>query len=112
MTGLAAARHALLKRMDWDVEENGLRGAPKIRVLTSDQGHGSVERAVRYLGFGRNTIEALETNANGRITPAVLHDAMARGEGHLLLVLNAADLNIGACDPLLFGPWSGRRSAS
>ncbi|HVC59191.1 MAG TPA: aminotransferase class V-fold PLP-dependent enzyme [Acetobacteraceae bacterium] len=99
MTGLAAARHALLKRTGWDVEENGLCGAPKIRMLTSEQRHGSVERAVRYLGFGRKTIEPLETDADGRITPAVLRNALARGEGPVLLVLNAADLNIGACDP-------------
>ena len=99
MTGLAAARHALLKRTGWDVEENGLCGAAQIRVLASEQRHGSVERAVRYLGFGRKAIKPLETDANGRITPAVLRDAVAREEGPLLLVLNAADLNIGAFDP-------------
>ena len=76
------------------------------------RGTGQWSARCAISGFGRNTIEALETNANGRITPAVLHDAMARGEGHLLLVLNAADLDVRACDPLLFGPWSGRRSAS
>jgi len=99
MTGLAAARHALLKRVGWDVEENGLRGAPRIRVLTSEQGHGSLERAVRYLGFGREAIEPLETDSNGRVTPDVLRNALACGDGSLLLVLNAGDLNIGACDP-------------
>ena len=47
----------------------------------------------------RKAIEPLEIDDDGRITPAVLRNALARREGSLLLVLNAADLNIGACDP-------------
>ncbi|TIW88942.1 MAG: aspartate aminotransferase family protein, partial [Mesorhizobium sp.] len=51
MTSLAAARAALLKRVGWNVEQDGLFGAPEIRVLTSDQRHVTIDRAVRFLGI-------------------------------------------------------------
>src|SRR5437667_2159032 len=53
-TCLAAARHALLARHDWNVEERGLYGAPPIRILTSGSRHGSFGRAVRFLGLGQS----------------------------------------------------------
>jgi glutamate/tyrosine decarboxylase-like PLP-dependent enzyme len=99
MTGLAAARHAILQRSQWDVEIDGLFGAPPITIMTSDQKHGSVERAARFLGFGRRAILPLSTDHSGRITPAALTDALSGRSGPVILVLNAADLNIGACDP-------------
>jgi hypothetical protein len=58
VTALAAARHELLARCDWDVERRGLAGAPPIRILSSNERHGSIERAVRLLGLGtENTID-------------------------------------------------------
>ncbi len=98
MTGLAAARHAVLQNVQWNVESDGTFGAPPITIMTSDQKHGSVERAVRYLGFGRRAIVPLQTDALGRIAPATLADGLSRHTGPVILVLNAADLNIGACD--------------
>lgn len=98
MTGLAAARHAVLQRVQWNVESDGMFGAPPITIMTSDQKHGSVERAVRHLGCGRRAIVPLQTDASGRIAPATLADALSRQSGPVILVLNAADLNIGACD--------------
>ena len=52
VTCLAAARHALLARCGWDVERDGLTGAPRLCVLTSTEHHRSLERAVRFLGLG------------------------------------------------------------
>ena len=98
MTGIAAARFALFKREGWDVENDGLFGAPPIRVLTNDQNHGSVERAIRFLGMGRKALEPIETDADGRISLLVLDRALAETSRPVLLVLNAADINIGACD--------------
>jgi aromatic-L-amino-acid decarboxylase len=98
-TGLAAARHALLARRGWDVETDGLIGAPRIRVLVNDQRHGSIERAVRFLGLGTRAIQPLACDRDGRLAPAVLEAALGAGDGPTILVLNAADLNIGACDP-------------
>ncbi|MBU2340824.1 MAG: aspartate aminotransferase family protein [Alphaproteobacteria bacterium] len=99
MTCLAAARHALLARVGWDVEQDGLTGAPPIRVLATEQRHGSIERALRFLGLGTRSLEALATGPDGRLGPEVLREALARGGGPTILVLDAADLNIGACDP-------------
>jgi glutamate/tyrosine decarboxylase-like PLP-dependent enzyme len=99
MTGLAAARHALLRRAQWDVEADGMFGAPPITIMTNDQKHGSVERAARYLGFGRRALLPLPTDTSDRIAPATLTKALSERSGPTIVVLNAADLNIGACDP-------------
>ncbi len=98
LTGLASARNAVLQRAGWDVETEGMFGAPPVAIVTSDQKHGSVERAARHLGFGRRAIVALPTDASGRIAPATLADGLSRCSGPTIVVLNAADLNIGACD--------------
>lgn len=96
-TCLAAARGALLARDGWDVEEDGLAGAPRLRVLTGAARHGSVDRAVRLLGFGRRAIEVVDGDDHGRLDPAALRDALDRG-GPAVVVLAAGEINTGACD--------------
>lgn len=81
------------------MEDDGLFSAPTVHILTSAEKHGSVERAVRYLGFGRKSIIHLETDDSGSVTTQALTNALNRVTGPVILVLNAADLNIGACDP-------------
>ncbi len=51
-TGLTAGRHAVLVRAGWDVEERGLQGAPRVRVLVGEERHDTVDLALRYLGLG------------------------------------------------------------
>ncbi|OAI30879.1 pyridoxal-dependent decarboxylase [Methylosinus sp. R-45379] len=97
-TCLAAARHALLKRAECDVEQDGLFGAPRLTILASEERHGSIDRAARFLGLGRRAIQPLATDDAGRIAPTALEQAISRSAGPAILVLNAADLNIGACD--------------
>ena len=97
-TCLAAARHALLQERGWDVERNGLCGAPPIRVLASNR-HGSVERAIRLLGIGEANVVDLELDDNARITPAVLSAAlMAAPAAATIVVLQAGDINSGSFD--------------
>lgn len=98
VTCLAAARHAALARVGWDVNRDGLAGAPPIRVLTSEHRHGSIDRALRLLGVGTRAIQALSTDQRGGVTAASLTAALGRGAGPAIVVLNAADLNIGAFD--------------
>jgi len=99
LTCLAAARHRLLQRAGWDVEERGLFGAPAIRILTSSERHGSVERAVRMLGFGKRAVTALPCDISGRLAPETLAHALERDARRpTILVLHAGDLNIGAFD--------------
>lgn len=97
-TALAAARAAVLKRAGWDVNGEGLFGAPRIAVLANAQRHGSVDRAIRFLGLGTKSIRPIETDAVGRITPEVLRHALATTSGPKIVVLNAADLNVGSFD--------------
>jgi glutamate/tyrosine decarboxylase-like PLP-dependent enzyme len=99
VTCLAAARHALLAKYDWDVEQNGLYGAPAIRVLTSQQHHGSLERAIRLLGLGQSQLECLSSDTEDRLDPSALERALkAAPSAPTILVLQAGDINIGAFD--------------
>lgn len=98
MTALAAARHAVLADIGWDVETDGLMGAPPIRVFTSRNRHGSVERALRYLGLGTNALHPVATDEMGRMRPEALEAEMIAYQGPAILALNAGDLNVGAFD--------------
>ena len=100
VTCLGAARHSLLARREWDVEKHGLSGAPKIRVVSSEHAHGSIERALRLLGFGTSCWIKLPAAADGRLDPAVLESELSKdSRAPTVVVLQAGDLNIGAFDP-------------
>ncbi len=99
VTCLAAARHWVLAQHGWDLEQNGLSGAPAIRVLASDQRHASVARALRLLGIGRAQVVDLPTDAMSRVEPQSLEEEMARNPGApTIVLLQAGDINTGACD--------------
>jgi len=89
---LAAARHALLARRGWDVERRGLNAAPPIRILSGDQRHGSIERAVRLLGLGTDNIRSIDLDELDSILGA--EPSLAT-----ILLLQAGDINTGAFDP-------------
>lgn len=97
-TCLAAARHAILQARGWDVNIDGLFGAPKVRVVVSEARHASVDRALRFLGFGQNAIVAAPTDVSGRIDESTFRATFHRDDEPTIVVLDAADLNIGACD--------------
>ncbi|MGY4310155.1 glutamate/tyrosine decarboxylase-like PLP-dependent enzyme [Bradyrhizobium sp. USDA 4369] len=99
VTCLGAARHRLLARCGWDVEDQGLFGAPALRVITSTERHGSVERALRILGLGKSAVQPLPCNHAGQLEPAALARALAGEKRPTILILQAGDLNIGAFDP-------------
>jgi len=96
-TALAAARHAVLARVGWDVEARGLFGAPPIRVLANAHHHGSLTRALRLLGFGSDCIVPLGGDVPGKVSVAALEAALVPGVP-TIVALNAGDLNIGASD--------------
>jgi aromatic-L-amino-acid decarboxylase len=99
MTCLAAARHAVLRDRGWDVERKGLAGAPPIRILANAERHGSVDRAVRFLGLGSDSIVPLAVDDDGRVTPATLAAALAASSNPAVVVLQAGELNRAAFDP-------------
>jgi len=95
-TCLAAARHHLLAARGWDVERRGLNGAPPIRMLTNDQYHGTVPRALRYLGIGTDSIVPVAADEQGRLTTAALNDALRQDPDTATIVhLQAGDINTG-----------------
>jgi glutamate/tyrosine decarboxylase-like PLP-dependent enzyme len=115
VTCLAAARHALLAKRGWDVEEQGLAGGPPIRILASDQHHGSVDRAIRLLGLGTSNVVQIATDVQGRVLPAELEKGLAQdAEAPTIIILQAGDVNTGAFDDFVqltalgkkYGAWT------
>lgn len=99
VTALAAARNEVLARHDWDVERQGLFGAPPVRILCSDQKHGSVVRAARLLGFGEECLRDVETTRDGTVVEQALNEALLESaNAPTIVVLQAGDINTGAFD--------------
>ena len=80
-TCLAAARHGVLRRAGWDVEADGLYGAPRVNIVASAEAHITIDVALRYLGFGTNAIRRVEADEQGRMRADRLRRAhgLARG---------------------------------
>ncbi len=98
-TAFAAARHHLLQQRGWDVEVKGLQGAPKIRVLTSENRHESILRAVRLLGLGTEAVTYVASDSEGRMDPGALDAALSSPADRATIVsLQAGDLNTGVFD--------------
>jgi glutamate/tyrosine decarboxylase-like PLP-dependent enzyme len=97
-TGLAAGRHRVLTDAGWDVERDGLIGAPRVTVLVGEERHGTVDLALRYLGLGRPVPVAADDQ--GRIRADALAEALRAVTGPTLVVLQAGNLHSGAFDPL------------
>lgn len=99
VTCLAAARHALLSRRDWDVEGKGLYGAPPIRILSGNQRHASFERAVRLLGLGHANVVDLPVDDDNRLNARTLAAELAKApDAPAIVFLQAGDINTGAYD--------------
>ncbi len=99
-TAFAAARHKLLRDRGWDVEERGLAGAPPLRVLTTENRHESIIRAVRLVGIGANAIACLPGDNHGRMNVAELERALRESaDAPTIVSLQAGDLNTGTFDP-------------
>lgn len=99
VTALASARNALLARSGWQVERDGLSGAPRIRILSGAHFHASISRAARLLGLGTAAISGLPLNAAGQLDAATLELALqAAPDAPTIVLLQAGDLNIGAYD--------------
>ena len=99
VTALAAARNALLARRGWDVERDGLCGAPSIRIISGDQYHASITRAARLLGLGTRAVTGLPVTRAGQLDAATLERALLDApDAPTIVLLQAGDLNIGAYD--------------
>jgi glutamate/tyrosine decarboxylase-like PLP-dependent enzyme len=96
LCGLAAGRNELLKRLGWDVNSDGLFGAPNLRVVLSEQSHATVFKALGLLGLGKGRVELVPTDRQGRM----MTDQMPKLDNHCLIIAQAGNVNSGAFDPL------------
>ncbi len=96
--GLAAARHHILAKLDWDVERGGLMGAPRVPVLASVERHATIDRSLRLLGMGTSTMVRVAAEANGAIDIRALSRALP--DGPAIVCLQSGNVNTGACDNL------------
>jgi len=94
LSALAAARYHLLKNLGWDINENGLNGAPKIRIIAHQQVHASIRKTLAMLGFGRNSIEWIPSDEQGRVVVKELPLL----NNSCLVLLQAGNVNTGAYD--------------
>ena len=94
-TGLAAARHTLLSREGWDVESRGLFGAPPITVVVGEEVHVSVLKSLGLLGLGRDRVEKVPVDGQGRMRA----DCLPPISGPTIICLQAGNVNTGAFDP-------------
>lgn len=98
---LAAARQRVLADAGWDVEQHGLLGAPRVRVVANGERHATIDRALRLLGLGAGTLEPVATDAEGAIDVADLAHVLASvPAGPTIVCLQAGNVNSGAFDDL------------
>jgi glutamate/tyrosine decarboxylase-like PLP-dependent enzyme len=95
-SALAAARHAVYKRIGWDIEGQGLIGAPAVAVVISDEAHPAVIKSLGMLGLGRNRVIGVPTDHQGRIRV----DRFPVLKGPAIVCLQAGNVNTGSFDPL------------
>ena len=96
---LAAARGAVLRGVGWDVERDGLFGAPAINVLIGEEGHATVFSALQFLGFGHDRAVRVAADSQGAMRPEALAKALAACTGPTIVITQAGQINTGAFDP-------------
>ena len=99
-TALAAARHAVLQRTGWNLEENGYVGAPPIAVVVSDESHVTIFASLQMLGLGRARVHRVPTDNQGRMRADALRGTLSRVDGPIIVNAQAGNVNTGAFDPL------------
>ncbi len=100
-TALAAARHAVLRAVGWDVEEDGLVGAPPVNVVVGEHVHASMIVALRLVGLGRRGARRVAVNGEGAMRAAALRRTLAElPPGPTIVAAQAGEVNTGAFDPL------------
>ena len=99
-TGLAAARHQVLAAAGWDVERDGLTGAPPVEVVVGAERHVTVDAALRLLGLGSGRLRVVPADGQGRMDATALPAALAACQGPTIVCAQAGNVNTGAFDPL------------
>lgn len=95
-TALAAARHRVFADAGWNVESDGLIGAPPATLIVSDEAHPTLFKSLGMLGLGRDRVVRIPTDRQGRMVAAKLPAI----EGPTIVCTQAGNINSGAIDPI------------
>ncbi len=95
-TALAAARHAVLRRAGWNVEADGLFGAPPITVIVGEEAHPTLFKSLGLLGLGRSRVTRVPVDGQGRLRA----DFLPPITGPTIVCVQAGNVNTGAFDPV------------
>lgn len=98
-TCLAAARGEVLRRAGWDVEADGLYGAPPVHVVLGEEAHSTVFSGLRYLGFGARRVISVPVDGQGRMKPGAFAQAVKPLDGPIIAIAQAGHINSGGFDP-------------
>jgi glutamate/tyrosine decarboxylase-like PLP-dependent enzyme len=99
-TALVAARHHVLEQAGHDVEQDGLAGGPPITVLAGAKRHGTLDRALRFVGLGTGCVRPVAVDDQGRIRIDELRDELSRAAGPTIVCSQLGEVNTGACDDI------------
>ncbi|MBA2688590.1 MAG: aspartate aminotransferase family protein [Gemmatimonadaceae bacterium] len=96
VTALAAARHSVLERAGWDVESDGLFGAPPVSVIIGQEAHPTLHKALGIIGFGRKRVIEVAADSQGRMQVAKI----PRVSGPAVICVQAGNVNTGSFDAI------------
>ena len=98
-TCLAAARGEVLRRVGWDIEAQGVFGAPPVTIVLGEEAHSTIFAGLKYLGFGERNIVRVAVDRNGAMIAGAFAEAMERVSGPVIAIAQAGHINSGAFDP-------------
>lgn len=99
-TSLACARHSVLRKAGWDVEADGLNGAPPVEICVNEESHYTILMALRLLGLGSARVRKIPADEQGRMRADCLAAALREISGPCIVCAQAGNVNTGAFDPL------------
>jgi glutamate/tyrosine decarboxylase-like PLP-dependent enzyme len=97
---MVIARQGVLTRAGWDVEKDGLQGAPRVDVVVGDEAHATIFSALRMAGLGSDRVKRVPTDAQGRMIASELPAVLATCDGPTIVCAQAGNVNTGSFDPV------------
>ncbi|MEZ5759168.1 MAG: pyridoxal-dependent decarboxylase [Emcibacteraceae bacterium] len=93
-TALSSARTRIYKNLGYDLKTCGVRRAPKIRFIISEDIHATNIRALNYMGYGAEDFEFVPVDDQGRMRL----DQMPPLDNSCIILAQAGNINSGAFD--------------